>query len=539
MKHCTIVLLVTLCIGLAGCLDDRRQNRAEGDSCTSTAECEPGLLCVGQACVVPDPLERTDDGRDVNIGPRRDVGGPDADQDLPPGVDTTPDDPVDPPPDVSPDVPPDSDLRICTPDERDCASNFEIRICNRAGTAYDRQPCPPATYCQGGRCLRRVDCEDRDGDDWPAGPDCDGQTDCNDDNATVFPNAREDCTDFLDNNCNGQVDEGAATYYQDADGDRFGNPNRTARACQGDPLPPGYVRNGRDCDDRDPQVHPDAPEQCNRRDDNCNRRTDEGGVCDMCTPGSCPRGQLCVDGACAEAPADECRFQNQPCNPFRTDGDGQYACVSFQEDDDGLCFGVCEYNDPESDLTCPDPGSLCAFEIGDGQGFCLRECDAATNTGCFEGQGCIAIRHGGGCVPVGNRGTGDDCDIDRGPFGQCEAGLICAEFGRDGTCERLCNPAREAQGLPRVCSGDQACLSFSADFGVCTDSIEQPEGSDCRRFEVGAPCGDDVMCLPIGRRDNSCQRICRLQVGDDDCINGGRCRRNEFLGDFEGLGSCQ
>lgn len=541
MKHWTIVAIVGVLLGLVGCLEDPVYNRGEGDACQSTSECEPGLVCVAQACVVPDPIERVDDGRDVNIGPRRDTGGVDADPDLPPGRDVSRPD-VDPPPDVGPDVPPDPDVgpeRICTPGERDCATNFDIRVCNPAGTGYDLEACTPATYCQNGRCQRRIDCEDRDGDGFAAGPDCEDNIDCNDDNATVYPNAPEICGDFLDNDCDRQVDEGALTLFQDADGDRFGNPDRTLTICQGEPVPRGYVRNGRDCNDRDPNINPDAAEICNGADDNCNRQADEGGVCAMCSEGTCPRGELCVDGECREAPNDECLFQNQPCNPFRTDGNGPYACIDFQGGNDGLCMGLCDYFAPDADSTCPDPNSICAFQADGDQGICLRDCDAATNTGCFEGQGCIAVASGGGCVPTGPREEYDRCDEGEGPFGQCEAGLVCAEFGFGEECQRLCNPAREAQGLPRICSGDTACFAFSADFGICTEGLNRDEGAECRRFEVGTPCADDVMCLPVGRRENACTRICRLDEGDEDCINGGRCRRNEFLDDFERLGACE
>ncbi|HBI24416.1 MAG TPA: hypothetical protein DDX84_09510, partial [Nitrospiraceae bacterium] len=47
--------------------------------------------------------------------------------------------------------------------------------------------------------------------------------DCNDSNASINPGASESCND-IDDNCNGQIDEGVLnTYYSDADSDTYGN----------------------------------------------------------------------------------------------------------------------------------------------------------------------------------------------------------------------------------------------------------------------------------------------------------------------------
>jgi len=70
--------------------------------------------------------------------------------------------------------------------------------------------------------------------------------DCNDNNAAINPAASEIC-DGVDNNCNGSTDEGVlTTYYQDFDGDTFGNPSVTQQACS---QPVGYVANSTDCND--------------------------------------------------------------------------------------------------------------------------------------------------------------------------------------------------------------------------------------------------------------------------------------------------
>ncbi|MCP3057741.1 hypothetical protein LXT21_03005 [Myxococcus sp. K38C18041901] len=151
----------------------------------------------------------------------------------------------------------------------------------------------------------------------PAGYVSDGN-DCNDNSAQVHPYRTEVC-DGLDNNCNGQTDEGVgSTWYRDADGDGYGNPNNWTRACSrpsgyvadasdcddtrasvttgrnyyrdldgdgyGHPIisviactqPAGYVTNAGDCDDNTAMAHPGRTEVCDGIDNNCNFQTDEG-----------------------------------------------------------------------------------------------------------------------------------------------------------------------------------------------------------------------------------------------------------------------
>lgn len=111
----------------------------------------------------------------------------------------------------------------------------------------------------------------------------DGYSDNNLDNDdldnTVYPGAEELC-DEKDNNQDGTVDEGF-TYasiteqHPDADGDGFGDPAGVpVEDC--DPVA-GYVvlaDAGEDCDDTNGAVNPDADEECNGIDDDCDGLVD-------------------------------------------------------------------------------------------------------------------------------------------------------------------------------------------------------------------------------------------------------------------------
>jgi hypothetical protein len=70
--------------------------------------------------------------------------------------------------------------------------------------------------------------------------------DCDDNNGQVYPSNTETCN-LVDDNCDGNVDEGVQNvYYFDNDGDGFGWATNIVLACT---APTGYVSNAEDCDD--------------------------------------------------------------------------------------------------------------------------------------------------------------------------------------------------------------------------------------------------------------------------------------------------
>ncbi|MFK7757698.1 MAG: MopE-related protein [Flavobacteriales bacterium] len=98
--------------------------------------------------------------------------------------------------------------------------------------------------------------------------------DCDESNADINPGMDEVC-DGIDNNCDGNIDEGFTQieFWMDADNDNFGDANISVMSCF---LPDGYASNPDDCDDTNANINPAATEQCDGIDNNCNAETDEG-----------------------------------------------------------------------------------------------------------------------------------------------------------------------------------------------------------------------------------------------------------------------
>ena len=143
-------------------------------------------------------------------------------------------------------------------------------------------------------------CNDSDGDGYgnPGDASCPngGQTDCNDNNASIHPGATETCNG-TDDDCDGQVDEGGVCpedcdNNQDDDGDGLVDCNDPD--CTNDPNcvcgcsdndNDGYYptncsdpncSNTTDCNDNNASVHPGADEECDSIDNDCDGQTDEG-----------------------------------------------------------------------------------------------------------------------------------------------------------------------------------------------------------------------------------------------------------------------
>ncbi|MCB9760225.1 MAG: putative metal-binding motif-containing protein [Alphaproteobacteria bacterium] len=224
---------------------------------------------------------------------------------------------------------------------------------------------------------------DADGDSYgdPATErqDCDQEggyvadnTDCDDTLAEVNPSEEEVC-DEQDNDCDGVTDEDVTTtYYQDVDGDRYGDADYPTEACA---TPTGYADTSDDCDDADAAVNPGATEVCDSVDNDCDGFIDEDDAADASTwyadsdadgygdaavtTRACeaPSGTVadatdCDDGEATTHPgADEyCDSVDNDCDGT-TDEDDAVDAPTWYIDYDRDSYGSASY----TDVSCTQP----------------------------------------------------------------------------------------------------------------------------------------------------------------------------------------
>ncbi|MFH1466274.1 MAG: MopE-related protein [Pseudomonadota bacterium] len=205
-------------------------------------------------------------------------------------------------------------------------------------------------------------CIDVDGDGFGVSSDGSCDADCDDTAAATYPGADEYC-DGIDTDCDGTLDEDdaldAATWYQDADGDGYGDSAISAIACV---APSGYVADAGDCDDTAAATWPGADEYCDGVDTDCDGTSDEDDALDAATWYQDADGDGYGDAA---ASADACAA---PSGYVADAGDcDDTAAATFPGADEH-----CDGTDTDCDGILDEDDALDAstwFRDGDGDGY--------------------------------------------------------------------------------------------------------------------------------------------------------------------------
>ena len=325
------------------------------------------------------------------------------------------------------------------------------------------------------------DCVDQD-DDGDGDPD---STDCAPADAAIFHGQQETC-DGVDNNCNGQIDEGFADADEDGtvdcvdpDDDNDSDPDVS------------------DCRPFDPAIHAQQTEACDGRDNDCDALVDEG-FADADADGRADCVDEDDDGDGVVDSLDNCPAT---VNASQTNADNDLLGDACDEDDD---------NDGDPDATdCAPLDPTIQHGQTEACDGIDNDCDGQTDEtyADFDADGLVD------CLDTDDDGDGDPDVTDCQPFD-------AEVFGwQIETCDGADNDCDESvdEGFPDADDDDIADCVDADD-----DNDGDPDVTDCRPFDAAVHADASELCNGV---DDDCDALVDEayadldQDGEADCVD--------------------
>lgn len=317
--------------------------------------------------------------------------------------------------------------------------------------------------------------------------------DCDETSYDVNPGATEVC-DSVDNNCDGSTDGADAAdqtdWYEDVDGDGYGDVSVTIAACD---QPVGYVSTSGDCDTANATAFPGGTETCDSLDNDCDGTIDDGvqskfyadadgdswgsatTYVEDCTA---PSGYVEDNSDCNDADAE--------MNQDDADSDGETTCDGDCDDGDSAAntgeTESCDEIDNDCDGTVDEGVTTRFYEDADG--------DLWGSSTVFRDE-CSA--------PVGYVTDNSDCDdssvllnnddTDRDGYSTCDGDcddtditLDLDDMDGDGytSCDGDCNESERTfhPGATETCDDRDEDCDGVADNGLSTSTYYLDSDSD-------------------------------------------------------------
>ncbi len=352
-------------------------------------------------------------------------------------------------------------------------------------------------------------------------------TDCDDSDASVHPGADESCNE-VDDDCDGDTDEGQAvdgdTFYEDADGDGYGNAGSTTIACE---QPSGYTTDDTDCLDTNALVYPAADELCDALDNDCDGDVDEevvdgatwyldsdgdgyGDASSSSTTAACdqPTGYVADNTDCDDTDANVNPWVDESCNGVDDDCDGD-------TDEDDAVDATTWYADSDSDRYGDATVSTTACSQPSGY--------VADSEDCDDSDAAISPDADEACDGVDN-----DCDGDTDEDDAVDATSWYADDDGDGygdasVASTACSQPADTVADDTDCDDSDATISPDADEecdGVdndCDGATDEDSAIDASTWyadDDGDGYGD------ASNPTNACDQPSEHVADDTDCDDG-------------------